>query len=152
MDAHGLPVAGSVEQQRLRPALQLDATTLEGSLLERHADRLRAWGWELREARDALTAVGAPSSVRLVVDAQPLVQSVALGASALFEYAQALDATAGRSIMPPPAVLRVLASKACRRAIMFGDTLDRVQCQDVLSRLAQCATRRSQRAHIHHCH
>jgi len=35
-------------------------------------------------------------------------------------------------------VLRVLASKACRRAIMFGDTLSVTQCQALLEELARC--------------
>ena len=50
---------------------------------------------------------------------------------------EALDGTGGGSTLPPPAVMRVLASKACRRAIMFGDELNREQCQALLRRLAQ---------------
>ena len=38
-------------------------------------------------------------------------------------YLHALDQTAGGSTQPPPSVLRVLASKACRRAVMFGTSL-----------------------------
>ena len=41
----------------------------------------------------------------------------------LARYLHALDSTAGGSIQPPPSVLRVLASKACRRAVMFGTSL-----------------------------
>ena len=56
----------------------------------------------------------------------------------MLEYAAALGATTGASVVPPAAALRVLASKACRRAIKFGDTLDQQACQRVLTALARC--------------
>jgi DNA mismatch repair protein MLH3 len=74
----------------------------------------------------------------LMLDAMPQLQSVDLGERAMLEYAQALQDTAGGSTLAPPAVLRVLASKACRRAIMFGDTLSVPQCQALLEELAHC--------------
>lgn len=37
---------------------------------------------------------------------------------------------------PPPGVLCVLRSKACRSAVMFGDALDATQCTDLVRRLA----------------
>jgi hypothetical protein len=59
-------------------------------------------------------------------------------------YLHQLHETAGADL-PPPAVLRVLRSKACRTAIMFGDMLDREQCYALLGQLrgtqlwTQCA-------------
>jgi len=41
-------------------------------------------------------------------------------------------------LLKPPAVLRVLASKACRGAIMFGDLLDEARCRDLVSDLMRC--------------
>ncbi|GIM03672.1 hypothetical protein Vretimale_8173 [Volvox reticuliferus] len=41
----------------------------------------------------------------------------------------------GGADLPPPAVLRVLRSKACRTAIMFGDSLTRGQCAALLAQL-----------------
>ena len=60
------------------------------------------------------------------------------GDAALHEYCASLDATGGGSALPPPAVLRVLASKACRRAVMFGTTLSMERCQAILDGLASC--------------
>lgn len=37
------------------------------------------------------------------------------------------------------AIRRVLVSKACRGAIMFGDKLSRGQCADVMASLSDCA-------------
>lgn len=48
---------------------------------------------------------------------------------------QLLD-TSGSSNQPPPGVLRVLRSKACRSAIMFGDVLGLQQCKDLVQQLA----------------
>lgn len=59
-------------------------------------------------------------------------------------YLQQLCDTGGASLLPP-GVLRVLRSKACRTAIMFGDTLDPQQCAMLLQELratrlwTQCA-------------
>lgn len=68
-----------------------------------------------------------------------MVEGVLLGERAMLEYAHALQRTGGASSQPPPAVMRVLASKACRRAVMFGDTLTLPRCQEVLDALARCA-------------
>ena len=78
------------------------------------------------------------SPLELRLETAPVLQGVELGQPALLEYARALEGTAGGSTLAPPAALRVLASKACRRAIMFGDVLSLAQCQGVLSALALC--------------
>lgn len=39
------------------------------------------------------------------------------------------------SVTTPPGVLRVLKSKACRSAIMFGDVLVHTQCCDLIAAL-----------------
>ena len=96
-------------------------------MLWSHRERLRAWGWEV---------VGTEDDQQLA--AAPIVEGVELGVPAMREYAAALDLTGGASVAPPPAALRVLASKACRRAIKFGDSLDLDACQRLLDGLARC--------------
>jgi hypothetical protein len=128
VDESGMPVPSGVEPRRLRPAARLAPTTHELALLSRHAARIRAWGWELREAGAGLVGL----------EGVPTVQGVELGAPALREYAEALEATGGGSTLAPPAVLRVLASKACRRSVMFGDALTPRRCQQLLDELARC--------------
>jgi len=56
----------------------------------------------------------------------------------MLEYLHALHASGGGSTEPPPAVSRLLASKACRAAVMFGDSLSHAECQALLSALAKC--------------
>lgn len=49
-----------------------------------------------------------------------------------------LRCTAFHAGLAPPWVARVLASKACRGAIKFGDTLSHDACCRVIARLARC--------------
>lgn len=42
-------------------------------------------------------------------------------------------------LLKPAAVLRVLASKACRGAVMFGDLLDAARCKGLVSDLMSCS-------------
>ena len=67
-----------------------------------------------------------------------MLEKSQLGGGALLEYLHALSASGGGSTLPPAAALRVLASRACRSAIMFGETLSLDQCQTLLDELSQC--------------
>ena len=118
-----------MEARRLRPVLRLAPTAHELALLARHAQRLAAWGWELREAAGG----------GVLLEGVPAIEGVALGAPALHEYCHTLDEAAdGGAARPPPAALRVLASKACRSAVMFGTALTTQRCQEILAALARC--------------
>jgi DNA mismatch repair ATPase MutL len=147
----GLPVPGGVERVPLQPSVRLSLSAHEQAVVLRHAAKLSAWGWELREpptpahraaAAAAAAAGGAGGAgfgvAPLALEAMPSVQSVRLREPAMLEYALSLEATGGASTLPPPAVHRVLASKACRSAVMFGTPLSAAQCQQILTELAQC--------------
>ena len=128
VDEKGMPEDGGVEVRPLRPAMRLDPSAHELALLGRFERQLLAWGWELREGAGGLVGL----------ESVPAVQGVELGAPAMYEYCASLQATDGGTFLPPPAVNRVLASKACRRAVMFGDALSTLRCQQILSDLARC--------------
>ena len=109
------------------------------SLLVRYEGRLRSWGWEMRESSALqISIASACDGPVMSLESAPAVEAVELGVPAMLEYTRALDATGGGSTLPPPAVLRVLASKACRSAVMFGDVLSLHRCQTVLESLARC--------------
>jgi DNA mismatch repair protein MLH3 len=129
VDDRGMPTVDGIERRRIRPSRRVAAASHELSLLNAHAARLYAWGWEFHSS--------ASGEVRL--ECLPAVQGVELGEAAMVEFAQALHDTAGGSTLPPPAASRVLASTACRRAVMFGSELSMLRCQEILSRLARCA-------------
>ncbi|KAL1500004.1 hypothetical protein AB1Y20_012681 [Prymnesium parvum] len=125
--AAGGPRAGAVEAQWLRPARALRLTAREQSAIQLHSAPLAAWGWRCG---------GGGATLRL--EAAPRVEGVLLDERAMLEYAAALQRSGGCSTQPPPAVARVLASKACRRAVMFGHTLPLGRCQAILRALARC--------------
>jgi DNA mismatch repair protein MLH3 len=74
----------------------------------------------------------------VLVDRLPCICGVPLTVDSLREYLRLLGDTAGAG-GPPPHVDRVLASKACRSAVMFGDALGPAECEALLVRLAACA-------------
>ena len=131
IDSQGMPLRGGVEQVRVRPATRLAPSSHELALLSLYSSRLCAWGWELRDAGSTMPGT-------MLLECVPSIQSVELHQAAMIEYAEALHATGGGSTLAPPAVLRVLASKACRRAVMFGDSLSLPRCQHILTQLATC--------------
>jgi DNA mismatch repair ATPase MutL len=79
-----------------------------------------------------LLSLGGDAGVSLT--GLPTVEGTAMGAEALAEYLREIAAI-GVTSAPPPALQRLLASKACRGAIMFGDLLSRDDCAALLSSL-----------------
>jgi DNA mismatch repair ATPase MutL len=55
------------------------------------------------------------------------------------QFVQALSNGGSSTFMKPAFAKRVLASYACRYAIMFGDVLDDNDCKSLLSSLSKCA-------------
>jgi DNA mismatch repair protein MutL len=55
----------------------------------------------------------------------------------LFESQQTISSILPLSIIKPPAISRILASKACRSAIKFGDILNKEQCIDLIMKLSK---------------
>lgn len=113
----------------LRPPLPLDLSPEERQALQTHAELVRRWGWRVQgagtvEERQALCSV-------------PLICGAPLGALDLRIFLHAL-AEAGSAAVPP-GVLRVLRSKACRRAVMFGDALTPAESAALVARLRRTA-------------
>lgn len=89
------------------------------------------WGWAFGATPRA--AQGASDEVLLT--AAPRLLGATLRPSDLRAHLVALHETAGGA-GTPAGLQRVLASKACRGAIMFGDALQPAECQRLLDRLA----------------
>jgi DNA mismatch repair protein MLH3 len=139
----------------------------EASVLRRFRSDLERWRFRFRleAAPPPPAATGlrsnpdpdgpATRSARLTLEAAPVIAGYRLNAGDMMEFAAALDGSARREGGPgdgprpfrrrPPAVSRVLASKACRGSIMFGDPLDGAACAALVRQLAatempfQCA-------------
>ena len=96
-----------------------------------HAQVAR-WGFRWRAVREP---GGTPAAL---VTQVPTVAGVALDAPALAAFLRALDASGGSPHTRPPAVAAILATRACRSAVRFGDTLSRAVCVRLLAALAAC--------------
>ncbi|XP_048334561.2 DNA mismatch repair protein MLH3 [Ziziphus jujuba] len=109
-------------------------------LLHNYAESVKDWGWicnihaqDSRSFKRNLNILhGKPTTVTLL--AVPCILGVKLSDVDLMEFLQQLSDTDGSSIMPP-SVLRILNSKACRGAIMFGDLLLPSECSLIVEEL-----------------
>ncbi|XP_057993502.1 DNA mismatch repair protein MLH3 isoform X2 [Hevea brasiliensis] len=111
-------------------------------LLHSYAEQIRDWGWICNIEAQASSSFKInlnvlhqqPTVVTLL--AVPCILGVNLSDSDLLEFLQQLADTDGSSTMPP-SVLRVLNFKACRGAIMFGDSLLPSECALIVEELKQ---------------
>ncbi|KAI3426607.1 uncharacterized protein J3R85_009802 [Psidium guajava] len=109
-------------------------------LLLNYGEQIKDWGWicniNAQGSRSFRMDINLlqrqPTVVTLL--AVPCILGVDLNDVDLLEYLQQLADTDGASTMPP-AVLRVLNFKACRGAIMFGDTLLLSECSLIVEEL-----------------
>ncbi|XP_047973390.1 DNA mismatch repair protein MLH3 isoform X1 [Salvia hispanica] len=111
-------------------------------LLHNYAEQIQTWGWicnihsqdsnSFTKHLDSLHRQ--PTVIKLL--AVPCILGVVLNDIDLLEFLQQLADTDGSSTIPP-SVHRVLNSKACRGAIMFGDTLLPSECSLIVDELKQ---------------
>ncbi|KAL9690720.1 hypothetical protein QQ045_011128 [Rhodiola kirilowii] len=109
-------------------------------LLHKYAAQIQNWGWICNvhaHASDSLTKnmnLLHRSSSKAVLLAVPCILGISLSDVDLLEYLQQLADTDGSSTIPP-AIIRILNSKACRGAIMFGDVLLPSECSLLVEEL-----------------
>ncbi|XP_020532764.1 DNA mismatch repair protein MLH3 isoform X2 [Jatropha curcas] len=109
-------------------------------LLHSYGEQIRDWGWicniegqgsgSFKKNLNILHQ--RPTMVTLL--AVPCILGVNLSDGDLLEFLQQLADTDGSSTMPP-SVIRVLNFKACRGAIMFGDSLLPSECALIVEEL-----------------
>ncbi|CAL5361302.1 unnamed protein product [Camellia sinensis] len=111
-------------------------------LLHNYANQIQNWGWLCnirslgsRSFKKNLNLLHRQPTV-VTLNAVPCIVGVNLTDVDLLEFLQQLADTDGSSTIPP-SVHRVLNSKACRGAIMFGDTLLPSECSLIVEELKQ---------------
>lgn len=120
--------------EETQPALWATPLSLdEFQTLTANADVVRRWGWDYRtkpsdgpncESRETL----------IYLTRVPAIRGTTLGGDALRQFLHQL-ATTKSSRLAPQALHRLLASKACRGAIMFGDELTKSECECIINAL-----------------
>ncbi|KAL5538811.1 hypothetical protein UlMin_045599 [Ulmus minor] len=124
-----------VEQELMLPEIGYQ-------LLHNYAETIKRWGWICNiHAQDSWSFKRTMSLLHkqptiVTLTAVPRILGVNLSDADLMEFLQQLDVTDGSSKIPP-AVLRILNSKACRSAIMFGDSLLPSECSLIIEELKQ---------------
>ncbi|CAI9272212.1 unnamed protein product [Lactuca saligna] len=109
-------------------------------LLINYSEQIKKWGWICNfHAQSSVSFKknlnflhNQPSVATLI--AVPCILGVNLTDADLLEFLKQLADTDGSSILPP-AVVRVLNTKACRGAIMFGDALLPSECSLIVEEL-----------------
>lgn len=111
-------------------------------LLHSYAEQIQNWGWlcnfhsqDPRSFKKNLNILHKQTR-GITLIAVPCILGVNLTDVDLLEFLQQLADTDGSSTTPP-SVHRVLNSKACRGAIMFGDTLLPSECSLIVEELKQ---------------
>ncbi|KAJ6413347.1 hypothetical protein OIU84_006191 [Salix udensis] len=109
-------------------------------LLHSYAEQVREWGWICNiqgsgTFKKNLNILRQQQTV-ITLLAVPCILGVNLSDGDLLEFLQQLSDTDGSSTLPP-SVLRVLNYKACRGAIMFGDSLLPSECSLIVEELKQ---------------
>ncbi|CAI8588467.1 unnamed protein product [Vicia faba] len=109
-------------------------------LLNSYGEQIKDWGWickihtqnseSFRRNLDILNR----QQMTITLVAVPSILGVNLNDVDLLEFLQQLADTDGSSTMPP-SVVRLLNSKACRGAIMFGDSLLPSECSLLVEEL-----------------
>lgn len=99
--------------------MAFQATIEERYTVDSYANRLREWGWE---------ASYCTTSKRMLVTRIPCIDGRKLTLLDLRDYLHQLQITCGSKSMPK-AITYVLGSRACKRAVKFGDSLTMNQCK-----------------------
>ncbi|KAL2522157.1 DNA mismatch repair protein MLH3 [Forsythia ovata] len=109
-------------------------------LLQNYAEQIKNWGWifnilsqDSRSFTKNLNVLHRQPTVATLL-AVPCILGVDLTDVDLLEFLQQLADTDGSSTIPP-AVHRILNNKACRGAIMFGDSLLPSECSLIVEEL-----------------
>ncbi|KAI0502370.1 hypothetical protein KFK09_017318 [Dendrobium nobile] len=124
----------------LNPEHELILPEMGYQLLQKYAEQIKKWGWICNiqsQFSDSFTwgmDFLRKHECRATLVAVPHILGTDLTGKDLLEYIEQLVETDGSSIIPP-AVLRVLNYKACRGAIMFGDSLLPSECSLIVEEL-----------------
>lgn len=121
------PNQSNIIPWKVTEKLQIHVGEDELALFEEYRRQAYMWGWRWEP--------WCPNSQSIIVTHLPLLCGRLLSASDLKLYIYQLDQTSACNIAPQ-GVHRVLASVACRSAIMFGDVLDMEQARILLSNLS----------------
>jgi DNA mismatch repair protein MLH3 len=101
---------------------------------------LASWGF--RYSEPVFSTLSKSDSASLTLTSVPIVHDTPLKQTDFIEFLNTLSTQRSLGSLPvallrPPAINRILASRACRSAIKFGDTLTMPQCEELVQQLGK---------------
>ena len=118
------------------PPVKVALSSHELTLLELYSPALEKYGFSV-----SVISAGSDDEPAVFVRSSPVILGVTLSVDdmrgilhQLWEY----DPSAVGLQVKPSVIQYILCSKACRGAIMFGDTLDHGECTELVAKLARC--------------
>ncbi|ETP33889.1 hypothetical protein F442_17651 [Phytophthora nicotianae P10297] len=137
-----------VEIQKHGPPLVLRVNFKERKVLKQYEGLIKSWGFDFESVTsepELFISMHRKSEsddkTRVLLYATPKVEKRAANADDFREFIQLLASageTYSHSQIRPPVITRLLHSRACRSAIMFGDHLSLGQCRDLIEDLKTC--------------
>ncbi|CAI5718362.1 unnamed protein product [Peronospora effusa] len=131
------------------PPLALRVNSKERDALRFNEELVKDWGFEFefissKPEQAFVNACNQPAGHegdRVMLYATPKVEKRVSNVDDFRDFLQLLS-NAGETYLHskirPPVITRLLHSRACRSAIMFGDRLSRTQCMDLIAELKMC--------------
>jgi DNA mismatch repair protein MLH3 len=131
---------------RCEPPLTFQVLPREAVLFGRHVQTFARWNIEYEVDDGSISATSLPAVISSRCHADPglLLDTLRRHLSTL----ESSPPTPAREVPQtwtaglaecPKGVCELLASRACRSAVMFGDALTKDECQVLVRRLAECA-------------
>ena len=124
-----LLVSDILKPFKVAPSKRVALTLSQMATVKHHFALLQKWKFTFEEPRNAdksIVLTGTPSVCGRVADENDLLH-----------FLTALGHFTGGEVKPE-FVKKILASQACRYAIMFGDLLTHEQCTNLIKSLAKC--------------
>ncbi|CAI5733126.1 unnamed protein product [Hyaloperonospora brassicae] len=138
-----------VERYDHEPPLILHVNAKEHETMQYHEELITGWGFkfECLSSKPGQAFINVSNTTefdgggRVALHATPQVERRASNVDDFRDFIQFLS-NAGETYLHaqirPPVITRLLHSRACRSAIMFGDRLSLTQCQDLIEELKMC--------------
>ena len=122
----------------------MDMSSREIHLMDLYRGELESWGWSYTlpsSSSSFATTRTTEDKHRVELHSAPRVLGKLFDDErGMKEYLAEMEKCGGTSRCRPPAIHRLLQSRACRGAVMFGDALSKTDCKHIISKLSECDT------------
>jgi DNA mismatch repair ATPase MutL len=125
------------------PPVDFSLTLSEAHVLITKSDVLKHWGFSFtinESTNQNIATYNQKASSSITLYSSPIIHGEMLTSGDFIEFLHWYEQNIFLPLImvKPPIVSRIIAFKACRNAIKFGDVLSIEECQNMMGRLNQC--------------